>query len=573
MRFDSVRQRLVMLFVLLSAVATVSVGGYFIFSIIEQNEEASASYRTMMEDAFDREIKLQTEGLVSSLNGIYEEQKAGALTEEQAKKLAIATIKANRYDNGKGYFFADDKDSHGGSYMQEIFKAATSSPEGGYSNFYFPKPGETEDLPKRGYSMEFKPYGWIICTGTWTDYIDAAVAEHEAKADEALWHQIAVSVVLLIVLEALIILWGMNLAAGFAKPIGSATAALEQFAAGDFKSDLQHLDGSRSDELGAMARALKTVQSSMHELVKHVQASADQVAGHAGQLTNISEQSAQASTQSAGAITDVAEAAAGQLEAVNSAVAALERLSAGMQDVDEDVKKSVEQTEMARQASHDGSQVISQALGGMKALQQAVADSARVVNQLGERSHTIGEITDTITGIAGQTNLLALNAAIEAARAGEVGRGFAVVAEEIRKLAEQSQDAASRIAALIGEIQQDTQSAVNSMVKGKAMTDDALKMAEDAGAAFDHVDGAVAQAAEKSNEIADRVQEATDHTRKVFEAVEKVRDMSSKISDDSQSVSAATEEQSASEEEMAAACQQLSRMAEELAEGIHKFRV
>ena len=597
MRFDSVRQRLVMLFVLLSAVATVSVGGYFIFSIIEQNEEASASYRTMMEDAFDREIKLQTEGLVSSLNGIYEEQKAGALTEEQAKKLAIATIKANRYDNGKGYFFADDKatgvcvahatlgakvegkrriddkDSHGGSYMQEIFKAATSSPEGGYSNFYFPKPGETEDLPKRGYSMEFKPYGWIICTGTWTDYIDAAVAEHEAKADEALWHQIAVSVVLLIVLEALIILWGMNLAAGFAKPIGSATAALEQFAAGDFKSDLQHLDGSRSDELGAMARALKTVQSSMHELVKHVQASADQVAGHAGQLTNISEQSAQASTQSAGAITDVAEAAAGQLEAVNSAVAALERLSAGMQDVDEDVKKSVEQTEMARQASHDGSQVISQALGGMKALQQAVADSARVVNQLGERSHTIGEITDTITGIAGQTNLLALNAAIEAARAGEVGRGFAVVAEEIRKLAEQSQDAASRIAALIGEIQQDPQSAVNSMVKGKAMTDDALKMAEDAGAAFDHVDGAVAQAAEKSNEIADRVQEATDHTRKVFEAVEKVRDMSSKISDDSQSVSAATEEQSASEEEMAAACQQLSRMAEELAEGIHKFRV
>ena len=78
-----------MLFVLLSAVATVSVGGYFIFSIIEQNEEASASYRVMMEEAFDREIKLQTEGLVSSLNGIYEEQKAGALTEEQAKLADI----------------------------------------------------------------------------------------------------------------------------------------------------------------------------------------------------------------------------------------------------------------------------------------------------------------------------------------------------------------------------------------------------------------------------------------------------------------------------------------------------
>ena len=81
----------------------------------------------------------------------------------------------------------------------------------------------------------------------------------------------------------------------------------------------------------------------------------------------------------------------------------------------------------------------------MASIEQTVNSSAKVVAKLGERSKEIGQIVNTISGIAGQTNLLALNAAIEAARAGEQGRGFAVVAEEVRKLAEQSEMAPNKL--------------------------------------------------------------------------------------------------------------------------------
>jgi len=116
--------------------------------------------------------------------------------------------------------------------------------------------------------------------------------------------------------------------------------------------------------------------------------------------------------------------------------------------------------------ANDGGQTIELAIAQMGKIETTVNSSAQVVSKLGERSKEIGQIVATISGIAGQTNLLALNAAIEAARAGEQARGFTVVAEEVRKLAEQSQEATKKIAVLIGEIQGDTDNAVVAMNNG-----------------------------------------------------------------------------------------------------------
>src|SRR6185312_928154 len=109
------------------------------------------------------------------------------------------------------------------------------------------------------------------------------------------------------------------------------------------------------------------------------------------------------------------------------------------------------------------------------------------IQDLSTKSERIGGVVDTITAIAEQTNLLALNAAIEAARAGEQGRGFAVVAEEVRKLAEESQDAAGQISSLIGEIQGQTHQVVDVVAEGGRKTEDGVATVEQARAAFEQI--------------------------------------------------------------------------------------
>lgn len=243
-----------------------------------------------------------------------------------------------------------------------------------------------------------------------------------------------------------------------------------------------------------------------------------------------------------------------------------------MTRVSDNVRQSASAAKEAQESSEQGSQTAADAMSGMQALQSSVEETSAAIDRLGTRSKTIGQITDTITGIAQQTSLLALNAAIEAARAGTAGRGFAVVADEIGKLASESQDAAQSIAAIIADIQKDTAAAVGQMRQGKELAGHAAQTAKDAGSAFASVTTSVTHASAMTADTTERVRNAAAQMQSIQAAVAKVEEMSQAIAQQTENVSAATEEQSASVEEMAANCQQLAAMADKLRNAVAQFR-
>ena len=460
LNFKSVRDRLTFLFVLLSAASTLVVGLYFIISQISSNNEQVETYRTQLAQQYDRELKMQTDGIISAVEGLYKEQQAGRITEAEAKRLAMDVLRNTRFDDGKGYFSVDERRT--GICVVHPIQGAKVDAGGGFVNYSFPKPGESTDSPKRTYVGYFQPYDWVIDTGSYIDYIDARANEYADEMQSKLNSQIMISVILLIIVEVVVVLISMRLAQSFADPITFVTRRLGQFAEGDYRKEPIREDWvARNDEIGGMMHSIGNLGGSMRSLLNTITGSADKVAADAAELTERTDQSSQASHSVAVSITDVAGAANNQLNAVNDATQAIDRLAETMNRVSTSAADTAANTRRAAQAAQNGQQVVTRTVSDMEQLSQAVESSAARIRELGARSDTIGQITDTISNIAEQTNLLALNAAIEAARAGEHGRGFAVVADEVRKLAEQSHDTAENIQSLTNKVTASVQNLSN----------------------------------------------------------------------------------------------------------------
>lgn len=430
---------------------------------------------------YDTTIKDQVGVVISLLSEINDQYKAGVFESiDEAKAVAAEEVRQMRYGDS-GYFWVDTSngtnvvllggdsegtnrmettDGNGYQMVKEIIRVAVEE-GGGYVDYVYPKEGETESSPKRSYSEYFEPFDWVVGTGNYTDYIDDEIAAREDELAKYVTTRmtalIGACLGLLLIVGVLVAMIALDII----HSVRNISASINVIAGGDFVQKVPKKLVNRKDDFGNLAKTLEGMRHSLRGLlaqVKNESVNIDHVVESidANVFTLNSEiEDVSATTQELAASTEETAASADQINSMTQQIDdAAREIATRAQDGATEAEDIHKRASQSKTNAVENRQKMEQMQAEIRSSLQKALEDAKVVEK-------IGILADSILNITGQTNLLALNASIEAARAGDAGRGFAVVAEEIRVLAEQSQEAVANIQA----VTENVSSAVGNLAK------------------------------------------------------------------------------------------------------------
>ncbi|AVE05045.1 methyl-accepting chemotaxis protein [Pseudomonas palleroniana] len=351
--------------------------------------------------------------------------------------------------------------------------------------------------------------------------VEAAVNASAQTYFSAQW--IVGLIILCALIATLLLAW--LLTRSITAPLAQALTVAHSIAGGNLS---QPISVSGKDEPAQLLAALATMQAQLQGTIRGISESAQQLASAAEEMSSVMEQSTRGLQA--------------QNDEIEQAATAVTEMSTAVDEVAGNAVSSAEASKASDEDSKHGHYQISETISSIQNLVDEVLGASTKAEGLAVQAQDISKVLEVIRGIAAQTNLLALNAAIEAARAGEAGRGFAVVADEVRSLAQRTQDSTEEIEQMINGIQQGTQNTVDALNSSAEHAGQTLQRANSAGSALEKITAAISQISQRNLVIASAAEQQALVARDVDRSLVNIRDLSTQTAAGATQTSAASHE-------------------------------